>query len=728
MTVSLVREGTVEPEFSTRARVVTRRTYNRPLNDEGTVFESWRETTHRVLKHQRWLWERALDRDLLPQEIEELRDFGDLMLERKAEPSGRTLWLGGTEVAKHRQASQFNCSYEKIQKIHDVVDAFWLLLQGCGVGFSPVVGVLNGFTNKKEIKVIRSKKKKGDSKGVERNVTSEYFDDSLGKTVWHLRVGDSAEAWAKAAGKLLAYKGNAEVIVIDFSEVRAAGIRLKGYGWISSGDVTISKAFKSICDILNSNAGKLLSAINILDVVNLLGTTLSSRRSAEIALMEVDHPEIDYFIGAKRDFWLYYLEDGTVWTPPAAPEIPEGTPASEAKAYMDGHKTYVEFEAERAGATTREHRQQSNNSILFKTKPSRWELSHIFEQIVKAGGSEPGFINAQIAIARAPWFQGCNPCAEILLGDKSFCNLVEVDWGKFLTDFDGLLRAIKLAARVNYRQTCVNLRDGVLQDSWHELNEFLRLCGVGGTGIVKLLDHWKKVDHLKTSHIAERLQRMRISAQDGANSMADDLGLPRPKLVTTVKPSGTLSKIMDTTEGVHRPLGRFIFNNVKFSKHDPIVSIMRNAGYRVFSLDAEPDSVMITLPVEFSDVDFDVVDGKHVNLESAVDQLERYKLLMDNYVDHNCSVTISYDVHEVPAIIDWILDNWDTYVGVSFIYRNDPTKTAADLGYLYLPQEVVSEEVFRAYEANLKPFDLDDINSFEEVEEQGCATGACPIR
>src|SRR5690606_17396350 len=100
----------------------------------------------------------------------------------------------------------------------------------------------------------------------------------------------------------------------------------------------------------------------------------------------------------------------------------------------------------------------------------------------------------------------------------------------------------------------------------------------------------------------------------------------------------------------------------------------------------DSESVVISFPVSYEDVSFDVVDGKEVNLESAVDQLERYKTWMTSYVDHNCSITISYSPDEVDDIVKWLDENWDDYVGVSFIYRNDPTKTAADLGYLYLPQ------------------------------------------
>lgn len=304
------------------------------------------------------------------------------------------------------------------------------------------------------------------------------------------------------------------------------------------------------------------------------------------------------------------------------------------------------------------------------------------------------------------------------MGSRSFCNLVETDLTKFNGDFDGLLKALKLVARANYRQTCVNLDDGILQRSWHELNEFLHLCGVGVTGIVG----WEFAD----SPVA--WQNLKAAAVNGANSMADELGLPRPKLVTTVKPSGTLGKIMDTTEGVHKPLGKYIFNNVKFSKHDPLVDILRDAGYNVFEADGVSDAYLVTLPVAYESVPFDLVDGMEVNLESAVTQLERYKMLMQNYVQHNCSITISYDESEVPAIIDWLLENWDTYVGVSFIYRNDPTKTAKDLGYTYLPQEVTTKEKYFEYVNKLKPINLDEGNTLIELEQEDCATGACPIR
>jgi ribonucleoside-triphosphate reductase len=652
---------------SLRAQLITRRTYNRPTDDSGKNFETWEQTVDRVIGHQLWLWERASNNKVTFDGLEELRELRQLMLDRKVLTSGRTLWLGGTSVAQKREASQFNCSFTHVESIYDVVDVLWLLLQGCGVGFRPIIGQLTGFAKPiKELEIIRSERT---VKGGNETNTEDFKDG-----VWTIQVGDSAEAWAKSIGKLMAHPYPADKLVLDFSQIRPAGERLKGYGWISSGDGAISKAYSEIYKILNKRAGSLLTRIDILDIVNWLGTVLSSRRSAEIALFNYGEDEWQEFAVAKKDFWINNVQ-----------------------------------------------RAQSNNSLLFKSKPLRQELEHIFDLMVEAGGSEPGFINGQAATKRAPWFKGVNPCAEILLGNKSFCNLTEVDVGKFKGDSSGLRRAVHLAARANYRQTCVNLRDGVLQEAWHLNNEFLRLCGVGLTGIVRRPD-------LGSYDYAE-LQR---TATSGAYGMADELGLPRPKNVTTVKPSGTLSKIMDTTEGVHKPLGKYVFNNVNFSKHDPLVPLCRASGYRVFDNPMDPDAVLITFPVSWDDVPFDRVVREdkelEVNLESAISQLERYKMLMQNWCQQNVSATISYSVDEVPDIIDWLLDNWDLYVGVSFLFRADPTKTAKDLGYLYLPQEVVSKEVFDEYASRIQPVVIDQANSFDEIQGEECAGGACPIR
>ena len=604
---------------SLRAQILTRRTYNRALNNEGTLFESWPQTIDRVIEHQRWLWKRQMRRALNKTQEAELEELRGLLLARKVGVAGRTLWLGGTEISKVREACQFNCAHLEIQTVDDMVDALWLLLQCCG-------------------------------------------------------VGDTAEAWAKSVGKLLAGKYAATKLILDFSEIRPAGTRLTGYGWIGQGDETISVAYRAIAEIMNRRAGQLLRKMDIHDICNWLGTILSTRRSAEISLFEYGSPEWQEFAVCKKDYWN------------------KGQP----------------------------QRGMSNNSLVFYNKPSRSELRGIFDLMLEAGGSEPGFINGAAALNRAPWFSGVNPCAEILLGNRAFCNLTTIDLAKFKDDPSGMHRAIYLIARANYRQTCVNLKDGILQHSWHENNDFLHLCGVSLTGVVRRPDLGPY-----------ELRTLRNMAIMGAYSMAEELGLPLPKNVTTLKPEGTISKCYDTTEGAHKPLARYIFNNVTFVKHDPLVPVLRQAGYKIIPHPNGPGDWVITLPVCWNDVDFEKVGDLEINIETAIDQLNRYKLLMDNYVEQNCSVTVSYAPSEVDAIVDWLLHNWDHYVGVSFLLRADPLKSAEDLGFPYLPQQPVTQAVFDAYTAQLKPIDLDQISAQSEDEvDMGseCAGGACPVR
>lgn len=648
---------------SFRSQLIARRTYSRPKPDGS--FETWAEIIERVISHQRWLWERAQNAPLGTKQVEELEELRVLLLARKVSVAGRTLWLGGTEVVREREITQFNCSFLRIQTIHDVVDAYWALMNGCGVGFEPIVGTLSGFTQPVKLEVIRSKNLL--TKGRENNI--ETFD----KGVWKISLGDSAEAWVKFVGKILANKRPAKKLIVDFSEIRAPGVRLARYGWLSSGDETIAVAIPKIVELMNNASGRLLSRLEMLDLLNWLGTTLSSRRSAEISLVPYGDREAEDFITAK-------------------------TPG------------YWENNPQRA---------QSNNSVVFWHKPTKHELKGLFQTIVENGGGEPGFINGQEAQRRASYFAGVNPCAEILLGDKSFCNLVEINVASFNGDAKGLLRAVHLISRANYRQTCVDLRDGILQTTWHELNNFLRLTGVGITGLA-MWEHNK--NPVQTYSI-------RVAAKDGVNSMADELGLPRSQNVTTIKPSGTLSKVMDTTEGVHKPLGKYIFNNVVFSKHDPLVDMLRKANYEVIDHPTDESSTLVKLPVSYEGCDFELVDGTEVNLESAISQLNRYLQMMEIYVDHNCSITVSYDKTEVNDIVKWLHANWDKFVGVSWLFRNDPTKTAKDLGFSYLPQMVVTKAEFDKYVKQLLPLDIDAQQGAETLNiDDECATGQCPVR
>lgn len=669
-----------------RAQAAALRTYHRPISDGSDSLETWDDVIARVISHQQWLWQRTVtlnEEEWKTENDQELEELKNLLLEKRATVAGRTLWLGGTNISKTRESSQFNCSFTNVETIYDVVDILWLLLQGCGVGFRPVVGTLNGFRRPlKDIKVVRSVR---EGRGSENN--EESYDPK--SKAWTIKVGDSAEAWAKAAGKLVAGKYPAETLVLDFSEIRPAGYRLRGYGWISSGDQQISEAFVAISKILSDRADQLLTAIDILDICNWLGTILSSRRSAQIALLDSEHPESGEFAAAKKDYWH----------------------------------------------SGKEHRRQSNNSIVFHHRPEQSEIETFLEKMVSYGGSEPGIVNAETATKRAPWFQGLNPCGEILLGNKSFCNLVEVNLLAFKGNKPGLERALYLMARANYRQTMVFLEDGILQEAWHRQNAFLHLCGVGLTGIAARPD-LRPYDYKRFSAIAKH----------AAYSMAEELDRPLPKNVTTIKPSGTVSKVMSTEEwgevpeGIHKPLGRFIFNWITYSIHDPLVDLFVEAGYETMEKPNESESILVKFPVRYDNVPFErhtITRNKNgievdelieVNTESAIEQLERYKMLMENWCDHNVSITVSYDPSEIAGIASWLHSNWSYYVAVSFILRNDPTKTAEDLGHPYLPQEVVIESDWIAYSEKLSTIDWKQVHQYDNAIPEACPLGGCPVK
>lgn len=674
--------------ITARAEAITRRTYNRPLGDDDSKLETWEETARRATTaHHQFLWEAAGGEP----DMEELAELNRLVEKRLALVAGRTLWLGGTEYGMSRACSQFNCSNSQASTVYNFVDNFWLLLNGCGLGFKPKAGTLHGFLAPiREFEIIESQRGPYD-KGPQHN--EEQYPAADNEFHWIITVGDSAEAWAKAIGKLLnPPRTRVNKLTVDFSGVRGAGARLKGYGWICNGWRPLALAIEAIFEILNSKAGDLLDEIDLLDVMNWLGTVLSSRRSAQLSALDYGHPRWEQFARAKKDWWV---------CPRCGHEENDGA-----------------YRCQRCAGFTQAHRQQSNNSLQFWHKPSKSQIRGIMELIWECGGSEPGFINGEAARRRAPWFTNVNPCGEILLPDAGFCNLVTVAVCKFKHDFHALQRAIYVMGRANYRQSCVNLMDGMLSPEWHQTNEALRLCGVSLTGIA--MAPWI-TDY--------QIKQMRNSAVSGAYSMADELGLPRPKLVTTIKPEGTGSKCIDVPEGIHNPLGRFIFNWVNFSHVDPIVELCARAGYRTMENPTDPNGRLVCFPVDFTGCRFKTVDGLQVTCESAVDQLNKYRRWNTLWTDHNTSITVSWDISELGEIVDWLHHYWQDFVAVSWMRRVDPTLTPADIGYKYLPQEVVTEEKFRGYTAQLKEVDWSELHpGVHDFEMDGCASGACPSR
>lgn len=677
-----------------RGDVIARRTYCRPKDLHFNERESWEEVTERVVSHSRRLWEEAGG---TPDEVE-LQALSDILITRKlALVAGRTLWLGGTELAFRRPCCQFNCAFSIIDTIEDSRDIFWLLLNGCGTGFNPRNVGVNCLTSVREDipLIIVHSDKDGEYRGretTELTVTGGQYSIS---------VGDSADGWVEAYHYLLKvgdYDRHYEpisTVLLDFSECRGAGEALRGYGWLCIGSEPFANALVRIFNILrgyiepgdyynrehHTEDNLSLTPIQVLDIENSLGEVLSTRRSAQIAQLEYDNPYIEDFIDAKSHENL----DKYPW------------------------------------------RMQSNNSVMFYNN-APFEKVEALKERIRIHGTEPGIINADAAQERAPWFAGLNPCAEILLANKGFCNLVDINLSAFVVDgvldIQALESVIYVMARHNYRQTCVDLRDGILQEEWHSNNQYLRLCGVSLTGFG---------EHEPTPFELRRLKRM---ATLGAYSMATELGMPLPKNITTIKPSGTVSKVMGTSEGIHTPAGRYIFNWVVFNTNDPLVKLVQDANYRTMEHPTLPDTTLVCLPIEFSSDKLDTSEhGFEYDNETVEQQFKRYMTIQHNWCDQNVSNTLYYKPEELDTLFNLVKNHWDDYVAFSFMPRQDLSKSKEQIlkecNAPYLPQELVAEEEYKEYTKDLKPINVFNVNNdgqFDLLDEEGCANGVCPVR
>ena len=172
---------------------------------------------------------------------------------------------------------------------------------------------------------------------------------------------------------------------------------------------------------------------------------------------------------------------------------------------------------------------------------------------------------------------------------------------------------------------------------------------------------------------------------------------------------------------------------ISANENDIYIKAQIEAGYKVIPNPNDPEGMLVTFPVKWENIEFTKVATPHgeveVNVETAIQQLERYKKYQVHWCQQNVSNTISYSLDEVEDIKEWLLKNWEHYVGVSFLYRADPSKSAEELGYLYLPQEVVTKEVYDEYTKDLTEVDFGNIEDSldNDMESQECAGGACPV-
>ncbi len=655
------------------------RTYSRYLHEQKRR-EFWWETVRRAVEY---------NCSLVPTSKSEAEELFDNIFHLRQFLSGRTFWVGNTTVAHNYPMANYNCAFEIIDNFDAYRDLFYLLMIGSGVG----VRVLKD--DVKKLPKIRT-----DYELIHKDYSPVDYNDRKDSTslnfvynsTVHIIVGDSKEGWVQSLDfflKLLysnEYK-NIKTIIVNYDNVRPHGEVLKTFGGTASGHQSLKNMFEKINkvvkkrSILDGDKKVKLKTIDCLDIANIIGENVvvgGVRRTAEIVLIDADDEEC---IDAKSN--LYKQVDG---------------------------KWEVDKEII--------HRQMSNNSIYYKERPTREQLHWQIEKMRYSG--EPGWVNEVAGAKRRDNFNGVNPCGEILLDNKGLCNLTTVNVYSFVEDgklnLNALLKAQRLSARAGYRMTCVELEIPL----WNQTQQRDKLLGCSLTGWQDMVN----ATGMSRDEQVKLLKKMRKAAQHEAEMYATEVGLNAPILVTTVKPEGTLSQLPTVSSGVHYSHSPYYIRRVRINAHDPLVKVCEDLGYPVKPEIGQDEATATTKVVEFP---VKAPDGSTKYDVSALEQLENYKMFMDHYVDHNCSITVHVRDNEWDDVEQWVWEHWEDCMALSFLSLDDNF-------YELLPYESITEAQFNKLNSEMKPFRPSLIQKYEKIETQfdigndGCESGICPVR
>ena len=655
------------------------RTYSRWITEELRR-EYWWETVRRAVEY---------NCSLVPTSKAEAEKLYKNIFEMKQFLSGRTFWVGSTDVSKHYPMANFNCSFQVIDSFGAFRDIFYLLMVGSGVG----------------IRVLKSDVAKLPPVRTDIEIIHESYtpmlknlrQDSTALEFTHndtvkITIGDSKEGWVQSMEYFLKVHHSTEfrkikTIILNYDHVRNKGEKLQTFGGTASGHESMKNMFTKITRIMEK-AGKressertILEPVDCLDIANIIGENVvvgGVRRTAEIVLVDQDDKES---IQAKSELYKKVDEKWII-----DPEI--------------------------------SHRQMSNNSIYYTRKPTRDGLHWHLQQMRYSG--EPGWVNEVAGKKRRSNFNGVNPCAEILLDSKGLCNLTTLNVMAFVSDGkldrQGLLDAQKLSARAGYRMTCTELEI----PEWDGVQQRDKLLGCSITGWQDMVNACE----LDRKEQEVLLHDLKDAARTAAEAYAEELGMEKPLLVTTVKPEGTLSLLPVVSSGVHFSHAPYFVRRIRISSDDPLVKVCEELEYPVFPEVGQDEDNCTTKVVEFP---VKAPKGKIKRDVSAIEQLEIYKMFMEHYVEHNCSITVHVRDDEWDDVEQWVWENWDDTVALSFLSFDDNF-------YELLPFEEIDKDEYETRVAAMKPFTPSLISKYEKEEVEfdigndGCEGGVCPVR
>ena len=539
----------------------------------------------------------------------------------------------------------YNCSYLPVDDPKSFDEAMYILLCGTGVGFSVERHYINKLPE-----------------------VPEYLYNSDTCIV----VKDSKEGWAKAFRMLVALLYAGEIPTWDVSKIRPAGARLKTFGGRASGPAPLVDLFNFTVNMFKANTGKKLSSYDCHSIMCKIGEIVvvgGVRRSAMISLSNLS------------DIRMRHAKSGQWW---------QDAP----------------------------HMALSNNSVAYTDKPDGETFLREWTGLVESKSGERGIFNRVASKKqvekygrRDPNFEfGTNPCSEIILRPYQFCNLTEVVIRADDTK-ETLKHKIKLATILGTIQS--TLTDfPYLRKVWKKNTEEERLLGVSLTGIMDCpLTNGTSSKNTLLSHVhlEELLQELRQVAVDTNKEWAEKLNIPQSAAITCVKPSGTVSQLVDSASGIHARHSEYYIRTVRGDNKDPLTQFMIEQG-----IPSEPD---VTKPNDTTVFSFPIKSPTGCvtrNDLTAIQQLEMWMIYQRYWCEHKPSVTITVRDDEWMEVGAFVFKHFDEMSGVSFLPHSDHT-------YQQAPYQDCTEE---EYNAMLDKF-VYDINwsQLAEYEKEDTTAG-----
>ncbi len=629
------------------------RSYARWIPEEGRR-ETWVETVDRYMGFMR----ENLGTKLTDKEYAEVRTA---ILKQEVMPSMRLMQFSG-EPARRCNTCAYNCTFTAPTSLKDFAEIMYLSMQGCGVGFAV------------------------ESQNVEQ--LPQIKKQTGTKLPTHV-IADSKEGWCNALTHgLEAWYGGKDV-AFDHSLVRPAGARLKTMGGKASGPEPLLSLLAFAREKVFARQGRRLRTIDVHDIICKIGECVVAggvRRTAMISLSDLDDTEM-------RD-------------------------AKKGQFYM-----------------TDPHRSVANNSAVYEHRPSNTELMDEWVALMKSGSGERGIFNrgslaATMPKRRVDHFKkvgfigedgvvqgsiGTNPCAEIILQSKQFCNLSEVIARANDTEAT-LLRKARLASILGTYQSTLT-KFNYISDEWTEHCKAERLLGVSITG------QWDS----PVVREPETMRKVRDMAVKTNATYAKRFGVAPSMSVTAVKPSGTVSQTFNCASGIHPRHAPYYVRRVRISATDSLFKLMRDQGVPYYpevgqSMESA-NTYVLEFPVKAPDHS---KDARFKDSLTAIEQLEYWKRVKLNYTEHNPSATVSVGADEWISVVDWVQKNWDIVGGLSFLPRSEHV-------YRLAPYEEITKEEYEARTARFPKVDFSQLVAYERQDETelkkelACAGGTCEI-